>query len=189
MNGHVTAHDLAKELGAKRSGSGWMAKCPTHKDRLPSLAIHTGKKGTILNCHAGCRVKDICLDLGISMPQLFADYTEGGSHNTELDMLLREVIRKKQGPDLRPNILKLGEVMDMAFSGTVEDACRAHVYAHSYLEYEFMEAWGMWHITADLAVWPYMERYVKESGRSWHAVKREAMDKLYETWKQEIASE
>ena len=35
--------------------SGWMARCPGHEDRHPSLSIREGDDGRILiHCHAGC---------------------------------------------------------------------------------------------------------------------------------------
>ena len=38
----ITATELAAALGGRRSGHGWMARCPAHDDREPSLAISTG---------------------------------------------------------------------------------------------------------------------------------------------------
>lgn len=50
-----TAAELARALGGRRSGSGWMACCPAHEDRHPSLAINDGPAGELLfYCHAGC---------------------------------------------------------------------------------------------------------------------------------------
>ena len=50
-----TATALAKALGARRSGRGWVAKCPAHNDRNPSLSISGADNGKILvHCHAGC---------------------------------------------------------------------------------------------------------------------------------------
>lgn len=41
-------------LGGKRSGSGWMALCPAHDDRNPSLSLSNGDNGPLWFCHAGC---------------------------------------------------------------------------------------------------------------------------------------
>jgi DNA primase len=38
-------NNLVLRLGAKRSGNGWIAKCPAHDDRTPSLSI--GKAGVV----------------------------------------------------------------------------------------------------------------------------------------------
>ena len=73
---------LAKLPGAKRNGRGWMARCPAHDDRRPSLSITQGDDGrALVNCHAGCTVDAICEALGIAKVDLFPDrgngYTRG----------------------------------------------------------------------------------------------------------------
>ena len=35
----VTAESIAKALGGRKTGGGWMARCPAHHDRQPSLSI------------------------------------------------------------------------------------------------------------------------------------------------------
>lgn len=55
------AHKLG---GARRSGDGWVALCPCHEDKKPSLSIGQGKDGRLLvNCHAGCDQRDIIEEL------------------------------------------------------------------------------------------------------------------------------
>ena len=51
----MTAEPIAKVLGGRKAGSGWIACCPAHDDRNPSLSLSTGKDGKVLlRCHAGC---------------------------------------------------------------------------------------------------------------------------------------
>ena len=51
----MTAETIARELGGHKSGAGWMARCPAHDDRVPSLSISDAPNGKILvHCHAGC---------------------------------------------------------------------------------------------------------------------------------------
>ena len=51
----MTAEPIAKALGGRKAGSGWIARCPAHDDRNPSLSLSTGKDGKVLlRCHAGC---------------------------------------------------------------------------------------------------------------------------------------
>jgi hypothetical protein len=160
-----------------------MARCPTHDDRLASLSISTGRKGTVLNCHAGCRTEDIAAALGFTVPQLFNDYEQKQSNDTSATMLLRDMIARSRPKPVRLDWYTLSQVMDLAFSGTVEDKVRAHLFAGDWLDLEFEEAFNMWGITADVAVYPYMERYLRTSGRNWHEVRREAMTKLHTTWR------
>ena len=51
----MTADQLAAALGARRAGAGWIALCPAHNDRNPSLSINIASNGKVLvHCHAGC---------------------------------------------------------------------------------------------------------------------------------------
>lgn len=63
---------LSRIQGARPNGRGWMARCPAHEDRMPSLSIAQGDDGrALLHCHAGCAVKAICDALGIEERELF----------------------------------------------------------------------------------------------------------------------
>ena len=51
----MTAETIATALGGRKAGGGWMAHCPTHDDREPSLSIRDADDGKVLvRCHAGC---------------------------------------------------------------------------------------------------------------------------------------
>jgi putative DNA primase/helicase len=45
---------LVGALDAHRNGSAWMALCPAHDDRNPSLAISEKDGNILIHCHAGC---------------------------------------------------------------------------------------------------------------------------------------
>jgi len=49
------AESIAKALGGRKAGGGWMARCPAHDDRTPSLSIRDADDGKVLvRCHTGC---------------------------------------------------------------------------------------------------------------------------------------
>jgi len=51
----MLAERVAHGLNAKKSGTGWIARCVAHDDKDPSLSLSTGADGKILvHCHAGC---------------------------------------------------------------------------------------------------------------------------------------
>ena len=51
---------LARLEGVRRHGDHYMARCPAHEDRTPSLSIAQGARGRVLlYCHAGCAYPDI----------------------------------------------------------------------------------------------------------------------------------
>lgn len=60
----MTAEAIAKALGGRRSGRGWLVQCVVHDDRHPSLALADGGGGKLLcRCYAGCDPADILREL------------------------------------------------------------------------------------------------------------------------------
>jgi 5S rRNA maturation endonuclease (ribonuclease M5) len=51
--------EIIRALGARRSGSGWVARCPAHEDRNPSLSIRDDAGKLLVHCHAGCAQRDV----------------------------------------------------------------------------------------------------------------------------------
>ncbi len=73
---------IAERLQARRIGCGrWIAQCPAHADRAPSLTIAEGREGrTLLHCFAGCPLHAILRAAGISMHHLFPSALRPGPH-------------------------------------------------------------------------------------------------------------
>ena len=66
------ARVLSLVHGAKQTGNGWVAPCPAHDDRNPSLSIAQGDNGCVLlKCHAGCETHAIVAALGLRESDLF----------------------------------------------------------------------------------------------------------------------
>ena len=56
----MTAATIARALGGRKSGSGFILRCVCHDDKSPSLSIGDGDDGRLLvRCHAGCDSRDI----------------------------------------------------------------------------------------------------------------------------------
>ena len=56
----------------KKAGSNrWLACCPAHPDKSPSLSISMGAEGVLLKCFAGCETSDVAGALGLTMRDLF----------------------------------------------------------------------------------------------------------------------
>src|SRR5258708_9341984 len=63
---------LARVKGVRTSLRGWVACCPAHRDREPSLSIGLGEQGQVLlNCFAGCSLDRIVEAMGIAVAELF----------------------------------------------------------------------------------------------------------------------
>ena len=61
----------------KRKGDdSWLACCPAHKDRSPSLAIREVDDRLLLHCFAGCSVYEIVSAVGLELSDLFPESRE-----------------------------------------------------------------------------------------------------------------
>jgi hypothetical protein len=64
--------EIAGMFGGRRSGEGWIARCPAHPDRHPSLSIRKGNGDkTILHCFGGCTTPKVLAASGLRMRDLF----------------------------------------------------------------------------------------------------------------------
>lgn len=50
---------LVEGLNARRCGSGYMARCPAHDDRTPSLSITERDGKVLVKCFGGCAQSDV----------------------------------------------------------------------------------------------------------------------------------
>ena len=58
---------LSRLDGIRSSGPNrWMARCPAHSDRTPSLSVRWTGDRVLLYCFAGCSYQDIVNALGLS---------------------------------------------------------------------------------------------------------------------------
>lgn len=70
------AEKLLGRLQAVRSTgpSRWIAKCPAHEDRSPSLSVREVEDGTVLiRCFAGCGAADVVAAVGLELKDLFPE--------------------------------------------------------------------------------------------------------------------
>ena len=64
----MRAADIAHVLGGRRSGKGYVARCPIHHDRNPSLSVCDGAGGLLVHCFSGCDPCEILADLRRRLP-------------------------------------------------------------------------------------------------------------------------
>jgi CHC2 zinc finger len=64
-------HLLDRLRGVRRCGEQWIAICPGHPDKNPSLSIREDTEKILLHCFAGCTVEAICAAVGIAVRDLF----------------------------------------------------------------------------------------------------------------------
>lgn len=95
----MTAHEVAARLHARRSGAGWIARCPAHDDRQPSLSIRAGRDGRVLICcFAGCATDSVLAAAGLGWRDVCGDAGAGNRRRNaaELARLHRECEQREQ---------------------------------------------------------------------------------------------
>lgn len=72
---------LSPLRGVKQTGNGrFVAQCPAHQDKSPSLAVREMPDGKILiHCFAGCSAAEVLAAIGLSLEDLFPEKQEGYS--------------------------------------------------------------------------------------------------------------
>ena len=74
--------DVARRFNARRRGKGYIAKCPAHDDRKPSLSIDEGVDGrALVICRAGCALDAVLFAAGLTINDLFPPPTHQASKN------------------------------------------------------------------------------------------------------------
>lgn len=88
---------LERIPNCRRNGSGWIARCPAHDDKQPSLSISEAEdRRVLMHCHAGCSVEQVLSKLGLNAHDLFP---KNGSERRERDSTLPETDATTQPSD------------------------------------------------------------------------------------------
>ena len=65
---------LSRLDGVRQTGTGrWLARCPAHDDKNPSLSIGLVEDRILLNCFAGCPYFDVVNTVGLESSDLFPE--------------------------------------------------------------------------------------------------------------------
>lgn len=163
----------------RRASGGWMARCPSHEDRSPSLSIKDGKTATLVSCHAGCTTNDICAALGIHVSQLFHDYSSNGRGTTSIDLKFRELLAQQRNKDKPKAHKTLGDVMWWTLKpDIVEERWFAAYDEHRlFMDMDFHDAMKMHGIIRDTVVWTVLEPWIPYR-TNWHEFGGGFMDLL-----------
>lgn len=127
---YTFAADIAHALEARRVGPGrWMARCPAHEDRTPSLSIRDGDTAPLLTCFAGCDRADVIETLrgrGLWRERAPQD-RQARCRKIDVDALWREAAqhlahgtRPKRRPPYARTLPATGELWIMAGAGAWE---------------------------------------------------------------------
>ena len=83
----MTIEDFLSRLNGVTSVSGgFMALCPAHDDRKPSLSIKPGDDGRVLmKCFAGCSTDTILDALGLNIKDLIPNGNGNGKNTQKIE--------------------------------------------------------------------------------------------------------
>lgn len=77
-----------------RPGS-WIARCPAHGDKDPSLSIRETDDGKVLlKCFAGCSAADVVGAVSLSLRDLFPEPLPGAEHHRRRESANRDKIER-----------------------------------------------------------------------------------------------
>jgi putative DNA primase/helicase len=62
----ATVAEIAQHLHGRKSGAGWVARCPAHDDTNPSLSLRYADGKVLAHCHAGCEQASVIAALKAS---------------------------------------------------------------------------------------------------------------------------
>ena len=80
VNSLLSRLDAVRETRPGR----WIARCPAHKDRRPSLAVRVLDDGRVLvHCFGGCGIDDVLGAAGLGISHLFPETVLGHRQTRE----------------------------------------------------------------------------------------------------------
>jgi putative DNA primase/helicase len=110
MSKYAMPSELLTKLEAVQERSGnYIARCPAHDDRNPSLSLAVKRERVLVHCHAGCSQKDVLRALkrlGVTK----RDLTAASGHGTTTGCTLRQYARAKRLPRKFLRELGLGPI-------------------------------------------------------------------------------
>lgn len=113
MNSNI--ENVLSRLDKVRGRNGnWVACCPAHKDRSPSMTIRETPDGKILiHCFAGCSIGEIAAAMGINLSDLFPPRDDGTHYS-----------KPSRQRFIASDLLKV-----IAFEATVVSVCAVNIAA------------------------------------------------------------
>ncbi|MDH5327989.1 MAG: phage/plasmid primase, P4 family [Gammaproteobacteria bacterium] len=155
----MRTEEIAERLNARRCGTYWMARCPAHDDKNPSLKISEGENGnTLAHCFAGCafgEVVDSSRVYGIEPGDFYGKSLDGERPRVPPKQLERaktiKVIAdsdRERGVELTPDDIQAAKDADATllkqYGATEDDLARA--FAEKYTgQLQFDHDIGKWY--------------------------------------------
>ncbi len=150
---------VARLQGVKKTGAGYMALCPAHADKNPSLSVGEGDDGRVLvRCFAGCSTEAVCASLGLTLKDLMPE--QAGM--APAAAMPRKAGTQKRGwkdlgaaaADLTPAGYRLAAVYEYPKSGKPFAAAIRYENADGKTFRQFNHSDGLWRAGGPDEAWP-----------------------------------
>ena len=93
MNAQDVLDRLEKVTGSKGK---WMACCPAHQDKSPSLAVTEADDRVLVHCFSGCDTQDVTAAIGLNVADLFYNKLAGAEMTERKRQRFEEVLKSER---------------------------------------------------------------------------------------------
>ena len=93
MNAQDVLDRLEKVTGSKGK---WMACCPAHQDKSPSLAVTEADDRVLVHCFTGCDTQDVTAAIGLNVADLFYNKLAGAEMTERKRQRFEEVLKSER---------------------------------------------------------------------------------------------
>jgi hypothetical protein len=93
MNAQDVLDRLKKVTGSKGK---WMACCPAHQDKSPSLAVTEADDRVLVHCFSGCDTQDVTAAIGLNVADLFYNKLASAEMTERKRQRFEEVLKSER---------------------------------------------------------------------------------------------
>ena len=93
MNAQDVLDRLEKVTGSKGK---WIACCPAHQDKSPSLAVTETDDRVLVHCFSGCDTQDVTAAIGLNLADLFYNKLAGAEITERKRQRFEEVLKSER---------------------------------------------------------------------------------------------
>ena len=93
MNAQDVLDRLEKVTGSKGK---WMACCPAHQDKSPSLAVTETDDRVLVHCFSGCDTQDVTAAIGLNLADLFYNKLAGAEITERKRQRFEKVLKSER---------------------------------------------------------------------------------------------
>ena len=93
MNAQDVLDRLKKVTGSKGK---WIACCPAHQDKSPSLAVTETDDRVLVHCFSGCDTQDVTAAIGLNLADLFYNKLAGAEITERKRQRFEKVLKSER---------------------------------------------------------------------------------------------